>query len=81
MVQFHGMSDRLDNQAYDARHASNPYALGPVHMGAAAFAAAVITTIVAYLHWLAGVDVPADVIASTTITVGAIVGYLFPNAS
>lgn len=78
--------DSLDNQQYDEgtkrekRTADNRLAVGPIHMGAAAFAILTTSLIAAYLKWLAHTDVPAEVLVPTETWVAAVVGYLYPNA-
>lgn len=53
--------------------------VGNVHLGAAAFAGLVVTTIAAYLSWLAHVQVPPEVLVPTGTIVGTAVGYIFPS--
>lgn len=57
----------------------NRLSVGNIHLGAAAFAALVVNTIAAYLKWLQGVEVPADVLVPTSTIAGTVAGWLFPS--
>lgn len=53
--------------------------LGPVRVDIAAYAAVVVTTIFAYLAWVAGVVAPVDVISGTVATLSGAAGFIWPN--
>jgi hypothetical protein len=57
----------------------NRLSVGNIHLGAAAFAALVVSTVAAYLKWLYGVEVPPDVLVPTGTIVGTVAGWLFPS--
>lgn len=55
--------------------------LGPVRLDAAAYATVVVTTVFAYLAWVANVVAPPEVVTGTVATVAGGVGLLFPNSA
>lgn len=82
------VADTLDNEAYDRQEPQvallqgareNPLAVGPIHVGAAAFAVLTISLITVYLKWLAGVEIPAEVLVPTNVWVGTVIGFFYPN--
>lgn len=81
------MTDTSDNQTYDAkllakarRQADSPYSVGPIHGGAFAVAVAIVGLVFAYLAWLGGVQAPADIVGGTSVVLGTIAGWVFPNS-
>lgn len=69
----------VNNYQLTKRGSYNQLAVGPVHLGAAAFAALTLDLVAVYLKWLAGVEIPAEVLLPTNAWVGGVVGYFYPN--